>query len=419
MRWEDSFNHLARCLGCAMHVPLLIALTLYGCGDTSMPPAPTDIPSTCKLAAISSDYSSTSVAILGPDGVLCADAVLHSGSRAPGTVTALSGDVVLPSQPNPGGELVLIDRYPNAALSRLRADNGTLVAQVGLGADFGANPQDIVFPSRALAYVSRHRANPDPSPTLDDYDEGSDLLMIDMTEGAVIGRIGLSEQADEGFDPMPSQTLTAADGRVWVGLTHLSRDFGQGGPGRLVAIDPARHEVETSVTLDGLKNCGSGLSLSPERTGLWVTCTGVFAEGPEAQLNASALVYVDLTPAEEVWRLPAGPKTEGQAFGFAAAAVDDHRALAVLFGALQEGTPDRLVLVDRRDDSVSLTGLESEAFQLGAPVRDETLWLIPDASLTNPRLRRFRLEATQAIETSAVIVEPRLGLPLRQVAHFR
>ena len=89
-----------------------MSLSLAGCGSTEAPLEPTDSAdvSGCPLVAIHSDYQTTSVSLLSEDGTLCADSILHSGSVAPRLLTALSGDVVVPSAPALSGELVLIDR---------------------------------------------------------------------------------------------------------------------------------------------------------------------------------------------------------------------------------------------------------------------------------------------------------------------
>ncbi|HEX6243788.1 MAG TPA: hypothetical protein VFZ61_22895, partial [Polyangiales bacterium] len=66
-----------------------------------------------QYAAVSSDYNSTSISLLGADGELLADDYINSGSMDPGLTAFLSGDVELPTRSNDPGVLVLIDRFKN------------------------------------------------------------------------------------------------------------------------------------------------------------------------------------------------------------------------------------------------------------------------------------------------------------------
>src|SRR5262249_22484337 len=65
----------------------------------------------CSRAVVvdESDYMSTNVALLGPDGDVLTESLASSATRAVGLTAPLSGDVYSPTMPITGGEVVLID----------------------------------------------------------------------------------------------------------------------------------------------------------------------------------------------------------------------------------------------------------------------------------------------------------------------
>ncbi|HEX7597206.1 MAG TPA: hypothetical protein VF518_03265, partial [Polyangia bacterium] len=74
------------------------------CGANQTPttgPAPAE-----GMAVINSDFvAASSLSLLDRNGQLMSEGCFNSGSRTPGLSQALSGDVVLPSQPQPGHEV--------------------------------------------------------------------------------------------------------------------------------------------------------------------------------------------------------------------------------------------------------------------------------------------------------------------------
>src|ERR1043165_9580425 len=63
------------------------------------------------LAVVNSDFASTSISLLDrTTGQVTNGDCINSATRPPGNTLALSGDVVLPSQPQPGNLILALDR---------------------------------------------------------------------------------------------------------------------------------------------------------------------------------------------------------------------------------------------------------------------------------------------------------------------
>lgn len=390
-----------------------------GCGDAPVP-LPVDT-SACELVAVVSDYRSTAVSLLTGDGSPCALDVLTSGSRPPGLLTALSGDVTLPSEPASVGAIELIDRYPNAVLTRLGLDSLEVSRQARLSPGFAGNPQDLVALPPSLLVVSRLER--DPATEL-----GSDLLLLSGEDLSPRGRIDLGLLAVPGFDAMPARLAVAA-GRLWVGLSHLSTDFRRAGPGRIAALSLAATAPDTpladpeTVALPGLTNCGQ-LAKSPDEDAIWVVCAGLFASADGARQQGSGLARIStsaaLTPTAD---LIATAETLGRPLAFPLAPLSANAVAVVLSGDLTDQTPDRLVIARQRATGAPLevTDLATGGpFELsGLTFLDETsLLLLADGDPRAPRLRRFDLAASPPRELAPVTVS-RTGLPPRQVVRLR
>lgn len=399
--------------------PLLIALALVACDDVDhAPPLPPR--DACTLAVIASDYRSTALSLLTADGELCAPDVLTSGSRPPGLLTALSGDVALPSEPDPRGLLRVIDRYPNAVVTTLDPLTSKVLDQLAASPGFAANPQDIAFVADGLlvARLERHPTRP----------EGSDLLHVTATTHT---SIDLLAYADPGLDPMPTRFARAA-GRLWVGLTHLAPDFSAAGPGRALALAPDTLEVTHTLDLAPFQNCGTLAAATPEG-GLWAVCSGLFRNSPSGpQRDHSGLAFLapdlaapTLAPTWSIAAADLHPQgLDGRPLGFTLAALDDTRALVVALGDLASARPDRLLLVDRTNPMApAITALaEAGPFELGAvlPLPERGLVLVADADPRQPLLRRFTwpTPAGTTSELEPLVVSPS-GLPPRHLARFR
>lgn len=183
---------------------LCAAALSAGCDGDAGPAFEAHVDASCVVASVNTDYVSTSVSLLRADGSLCAPAVITSGSRPPGVTTALSGDVVLPTEPHPDGLLVLIDRYPAAVLTFVDPESGEVVRQIGVGTGYPSNPHDALFLAPDRAWVTRYDANPTPTPAPEDLDDGGDVLVIDPSTGALRDRIDLGPWASPGMSRAPT-----------------------------------------------------------------------------------------------------------------------------------------------------------------------------------------------------------------------
>jgi hypothetical protein len=371
------------------------------------------------IAVVGTDYLSTSISVLEPGtGALLAEGVIHSGSAAPGLSMALSGDVVLPAAPNPLHQLFLLDRYPNSVVTILDGATFEVAGQIAVGTGFAANPHDLLWLDPDKVYVSRYEAN--PSPGRAPFDGGDDLLIVDPAAGAVVGRVPLDGAAEPGLLARPERMVLAGD-RVWVALGHLAPDFKDAGPGRIVAVDPVTDAVDRVLDLPGVENC-TGLIHLPARQALYVACAGLFDRGRAGQLAGAGLVEVDLSvspPAPAILRR--GADAPGGAFAFGLAAAQGRWLLAVRFGDLAAGIPDRLVAMDldgvREDVVVHEAG---SAFGIGGVLADPIggLVLVGDADPAAPRILRFQVDGGAFTPDGAFEAHPESGLPPRHLAFY-
>src|SRR6202012_710559 len=104
----------------------------------------TSPPPTTGLAVVNSDYSTTSLSILDTTGALVRADCVDSATGANGGATkTISGDAVLPSQPQLGGDVVIIDRG-NVALTFVDPRTCTIVRQIPIPGP-KTNPHDVVM----------------------------------------------------------------------------------------------------------------------------------------------------------------------------------------------------------------------------------------------------------------------------------
>ncbi|HXT97226.1 MAG TPA: hypothetical protein VN853_13060, partial [Polyangia bacterium] len=100
-------------------------------------------PAMSGLAVVNSDFSTTSLSILDAMGALVRADCVDSATGANGSVTAtISGDAVLPSQPQLGGNVIIVDRR-NVALTFVDPADCTIVHQI-LVPGPRTNPHDVV-----------------------------------------------------------------------------------------------------------------------------------------------------------------------------------------------------------------------------------------------------------------------------------
>ena len=423
----------------AGRVRLLLFLALAGCGSGGEGRCPdADLgaaPEEAAFAVVASDYLSTAVALLDDRGRLLEEAWVDSGTVAPGLSMALSGDVVLPTEPPPPGRLVLLDRYGtdvvdhfDLATGRMLGQWPTSVAPAG-GAAWRPNPHDVVrLPDAGGAprwVVSRFEPNLDPdAPGLD---RGDDLLVLDAA-GRALARWSLRDARLELPDgtrihARPSRMVRRGEAGQWlvVGLARLSADFRRSGPGAVAVLDVATGRVVQVCEMPGLSNCGEVAAEPSDPRVFYVACRGRAFVAYEARVAEAGVARVRLGPTsggcEEV--APRWPAEDGiGAPSSGLVPLGDGTLLAVAEGETAAGVPDRLLWLGV--DGARRVVHEAEgAFVLGQGVASEggRLALVPSAEAGVLRLGRDGPGAPPRLLGTSTTGTCR-GLPPRQVGRL-
>ena len=376
-------------------------------------------PAAAGLAVLNTDFSATSLSLLNTDGELVKPDCIHT-TLVNGTAT-VSGDVSLPSQPQRGGQLVLIDRG-NTALTFVKPQDCSVARQISVKGGFNRpNPHDVVILADNKAYVTRYEKNADAT---DPTTAGDDLLIIDPRDGTVTGHIDLSPYAvavaDATIQARPDRALIAA-GKVVVSLNEADAKFATYGEGHVVFVDPATDTVTQDLALTGLKSC-EGMTYLPEAKLLLVVCSGSFGADPAAD---SGIALVDLSnDAAVLTKTITAVGFDDHAASFqgivATVAGGTRRAFINTFGAFasagSDAVPDGAYVVDL--DSGSATRIASStAYDLGGAALTGTTLLLPDGSKTMPRVRLFDVSGTPT-ESGAFVTDATSGLPPRLIAAY-
>ena len=262
-----------------------------------------------------------------------------SNTRASQCLSAgLSRDVVLPSTPALDHRILLVDRL-NAQLLWIAPASCHVVQTLAVGTGFAADPHDVVSLSATKAYVTRAATNPTPGAVADDA--GADLLIVDPSAGAVVGRVDLSGQATTADVQAQPDRALVANGKVWVSLGNRSADGKTVGHGRVVAVDPKTDAVSLVVDLPAFKGC-SGLDYLPATRDLVVGCAGDPNDTPDNRLAESAIALVNIGAATpSVMTMIGGAGAGNRPFSATDfAAIGDDFVLAVSPGVA--GAPDSL-----------------------------------------------------------------------------
>ena len=274
-----------------------------------------------QYAVINSDWTATSVSLLGLDGTVLADDYINSASANSGLVTALSGDVEMPTVSGESGVVVLIDRYKTDVITRIRLSDAKILGQVKTHTPatqttmnaYTSNPHDYLRIDDETAWVTRNQPNIDPS--VPAVDKGNDLIRINPTTMERTGeRIDLSSLNIKGtrmnFDTgkeepvdiyaKPSRMARVGDTLV-VGLSMTAFDFSAIGPGTIAVLDLKTKAVE-GLELEGLKGCSKVGPIPEETERVFVGCGGEY--GKTRETAGVAVVHVEKGSAsvESIWR---------------------------------------------------------------------------------------------------------------------
>jgi hypothetical protein len=375
-----------------------------------------------NLAVVNSDYASTSIALLDRStGQVTNGNCINSGTRAPEVTLALSGDVVLPQQAQPGGLLVTLDRT-NSALTWIDPSTCTPLRQLDVSTGFYANPHDLVGISATKAYVLRYERNEAPTADPSDHDDGDDLLIIDPSIPRITGRIDLSAYAvqvpDVTIQARPDRALFI-DGKVFVVLSNLSADFQTAGHGRLVVIDPATDQVTGMVDIPDLENCSSPSYIESTKV-LVVACGGAFSNPDQASRSGIVQVDVSVSPPVEIRRQSAAPFGGRAIAGYSGIARNGALGFGVTFGVFGGDPKDQFWVVDTASGSSMKLVDASDSFTFGTvltdPVRERVY--LTDAAADKPRVHIYDYGGGAPTRETSVDPSPSVGLPPREIGWY-
>jgi hypothetical protein len=369
------------------------------------------------LAVVGSDYTSTSISLVSAAGALLKSDCINSGTGASGALSqTLSGDVTIPSQPQRGNELWLIDRG-NAALLVLDPVTCAPRRQFSVATGFVANPHDVAVISDSKAYVTRFEKN--HLATQAASGGGDDILIVNPQTGAIAGRIDLSSYAApvEGItvQARPDRAFIAG-GKVLVTLASQDANFLVQGEARLVVVDPQRDAVTAMVPLTGLKSC-TAMEVLPGSQTLLVACSGAFMDLDQPLESGIALVDLSVDPPV-FSRVLSSQLFASRPVNFSW--VTAPSPTQIFLGTLGSFTPalsDGLFGVDPTNGHT--TPLETAAaYDLGRAAGGGGRLLVPDATSTAPRVHVFTVPAAGA-PTEASAFDPQThGLPPREIAWY-
>ncbi len=264
--------------------------------DAGTPPlAP---PAGIGLASVNNDtgFQATSVSILDPNGGVIHPDCVDSNPPNGGVIPLISTDVVMPSQPQRGGNLVLIDRG-NGLLTTVNPTTCQVVGQIVVPGAGGAktNPHDLVTVGDHKAYVTRYQPN---AGATSPAQMGNDVAVIDPTTGAFVSRISVdayaSTVAGATILARPDRALIAG-GKVVVSLNQVDASYKTYGDGEVIVIDPSTDTVVGSVTLPGLHDC-EGMDYVASTQTLLVACGGTYLAANQPAQSGIAVIDLGAAP---------------------------------------------------------------------------------------------------------------------------
>ena len=378
------------------------------------------------FAVVTSDRSSTAIALLDESAALITEAWIDSGTTAANISATLSGDVVLASHPFARGEVAVIDRLGVDVLTRIEIATGTVLHQYqterlddssSTSSQFRANPYDALLWSDDTIFVSRFSANLMMNSS--SADNGSDLIRIHKSDGSLVARIGFDAFETTGpngpYYARPALMVKRGD-RLAVGLAELDSQF-LTGPGAVGVVDPATNTA-TTLALTGLRNCGEIVESPADDTHAFVLCSG-YSFSLEGDRRAAAGIALINIPAsgnaviEHIWRASDHATSRVPSNGLVV--IDATRVAVNAMGDQSANTNDAYVVIDFSDDS-QMTAFTSEgAFVngIGAFVDATKMIYVPDA---NAGLHVGHLNANGTIDMlNTINVSPCRHLPAREI----
>jgi hypothetical protein len=403
-----------------------------GAGGVPGTPALPALDATPRYAVVSSDFSSSSIAMLDEDLVAIDDRWLNSGTTYPGLVAALSGDVVLPNRQAGDGTFAVIDRFLTDVVSRFFVPSGNLNGQVRTHGDvgdsgFSSNPQDFIFADEQSAWVPRYDPNLNPSALPEN--QGNDLIEVNPDDMSLTGaRVDLSSldttatvstpggPIEVDVFARPSRGVLVGSTLV-VGLDRISANFDAAGSGMVAVVDLEDQSV-AGLELAGLQSCGNAGPVPGAPTKVVVACVG-FAQsfGDEPQVRASSgIAVLDVGESgvtiERVWRVADHPE-EPIAVN-SVVAIDDHRVVGVATGDFAT-RDDELYLLDLVSETQDFVHASSDSFVIGLSAYDPDSEMLYVPDVVANAVVEFAADGNGFAEVGSTQIAPGLGLPPTKV----
>jgi hypothetical protein len=376
------------------------------------------------LLVVETDYQSSNVSLLDFEGNLLSESLISSSTEASGFDVALSGDVVPPSSPQTGAEIVLIDRRPAGVLRFVELATAHVTSELSVATGFKSNPQDYLPLTPERAYVARYDTNPNAGQQA--WDAGGDVLIVDPAVPAITGRIDLSAAlAGEPakFSAHPARLLNVS-GRVFVLLAGYANDYSSGTSSRLVELDPETDSLVSALVLDGLRGCVS-LAVSPDQRELAVSCTGIDLRN--GKVDGSGLALLDIEGAPRISKRFEAAELSDKPLGFG---LDYAAAHVLLFNTLghfdlesaELRALDSLLRLDTASGQLDeLLQSLAEPFTLGAVQCAVScgVCFAADAKRAGGSVLRFPVDSAGNLAAhTAIRAETRIGLPPRYLGAF-
>ena len=419
-----------------------LLLAVIGCGEDSSlgagsgsalgSPALDPLSTTPRYAVVSTDFSSSSIAMLDADFIAIDESWFNSGTTFPGLVATLSGDVVLPNRQAGDGTVAVIDRFFTDVVTRFLVPSGNLNGQVRTHGEIGdsgfsSNPQDFIFVDSDSAWVPRFESNLDPAAAPEN--QGNDLFEINPSDmsatGARIDLSSLDTPVNVGSEDDPAYVEVFArpsrgvlvGSTIVVGLDRISANFDAAGPGMVALVNREDESVE-GLELPGMKSCGHTVPVPGAPNKVVVACVG-FAQpfGDEPQVRASsgiALLDVGETEVaiEQTWNV-AEPSDLPIAVN-SVIAIDAQRVVGVASGDF-ETSNDRLYLIDLTTGFQQLIHESTSSFVIGLPAYDpqREMLYVPDAAQN--AVVEFGVDEGGFVEVGSSTIAPGIGLPPTKV----
>jgi len=405
---------------------LFLALSLLACDVPVVRPGETGLGEAWMAAgepgcprglvvSATDQVQSANIGLASITGQSLSPSIISSASQKPGLTAALGGDIVFPSMPTVGDELVVLDRYPKSVINWVNLRTAQVRAQLSVATGYVANPHDYVPLTTQKAYVTRF--DPNPIPGREAFDGGSDILIIDPSIPSMVGRIDLTTS----FPPNGSlfvhpDRARLIGGRVYAVLPYYDRSFSASGESYIAVIDPQTDIITERFLIKGASGC-VGLDVTTDESSLAVVCSGSWNGSIKGAGNASsAIVGLRLAPQlSEIWRVAAS-QLANRAFGFNIAFVDSTHVLTTQLGEL--GPPlveDVAYVIDVSNGSATVArrsaSLSSGPCNAGCGacyISDAATSTLINLQFTNPR---------RYLQTVYSWADP-TGLPPRSIAFF-